>query len=71
MKTIVIHEFTRHFTRYRRQPCLVKDRHDVVGQWVPVATEPEPIDVMKRLKSDCKSKLPFTGAQLLKESRDR
>lgn len=69
MKTIVIHEFIRQFARH--MPALVKSRGQVIGQWTPVAKKPQPIDFAKRAKADCKEKLPFTFAELLKEGKKR
>ena len=71
MKTLVVNEFTRHFRRHKHEPALVKSRGQVIGQWTPVATKPEPIDFAKRARADCKEKLPFTGADLIKEGRKR
>jgi hypothetical protein len=71
MKTIVIREFTRDFAAHRNEPCQVKDRGRVVGTWIPVSEQPPEVDFAARRKKIFKRPLPFTGAQLLKESNER
>lgn len=71
MKTVVVYEFTRHFTRHKHEPALIKSRGKVIGQWTPVSARPETIDFAKRAKADCKEKLPFTFAELLREGKKR
>ncbi len=71
MKTLIVNEFTRHFRRHKHEPALVKSRGQVIGQWVPVPRKPEPVDFAKRAKADCVEKLPFTGADLIREGRKR
>jgi hypothetical protein len=71
MKTIIIAEFTRHFTRHKNTPCLVKDRNKVVGKWELIAQEPPAVDFMARLNKDFPAPLPITAAQILKERRTR
>ena len=71
MKTLVIYEFTRQFARHQHEPCLVKKRGTVIGQWVPVPKTPQPIDVMARLRKTFSRKLPFTGVELLKEGKNQ
>ena len=71
MKTISIREFTREFASHRNEHLQVKDRGRVFGTWTPVDERPPKVDFSARLKKHFKKKLPFTGAQLLKESNDR
>ena len=71
MKTLLIREFTREFSRHRAEPCLVKDRRRVVGIWTPAPANPEPVNFAERAKVDFKHKLPFTFAALLKEGKKR
>ena len=72
MKTIVIREFTRGFAAHRHEVCQVQERGKVVGVWTPVGQgRPPKVDFTARLKKTFKRKLPFTGAQLLKESNPR
>jgi hypothetical protein len=71
MKTVIVYEFTRHFKRHKNQPALVKSRGKVIGTWVPAPAKPEPVDFAKRAMADCKEKLPFTGAELIREGRRR
>ena len=69
MKTLLIREFTREFSRHHAEPCLVKDRGRVVGTWTPAPGNPEPVNFAERAKEDFKRKLPFTFAALLKEGK--
>lgn len=71
MKTVLIRDFTRRFSSLRHQTLQVRQRGKVVGTWTPIPEEPVPVDFMKRLREDFKSKLPFTGAELLKEGKKR
>jgi hypothetical protein len=71
MKSITTYEFLRQFTVHRKEPCQVKARGQVVGTWLPVPKNPEPIDFAQRVRQDFKAKLPFTGAELLKAGKKR
>ncbi len=71
MKSVIVYEFTRHFSRHKNEPLLVKSRGKVIGQWTPVSAKPRAIDFLARAKSTFKQKLPFTFAQLLKEGKKR
>jgi hypothetical protein len=71
MKTILVYDFTRHFTRHKHEPALIKSRGRIIGQWSPSPKKPEPVDFAKRAMADCKEKLPFTFAELLKEGKKR
>jgi hypothetical protein len=71
MKTIVIREFTREFKKHRNEVCQVEDRGKVLGTWTPAEEHPPRVDFAARLKKHFKKPLPFTGAQLLKESNAR
>jgi hypothetical protein len=54
---------------HRSEPCQVKARGKVVGTWLPTPSKPEPIDFAHRVRQDCPTKLPFSGAALLKAGR--
>ena len=69
MKTVSIREFNRHFRRLRKERCHVKDRGEIVGTWTPIPKQSKPLDVMARLRKTFSKPLPFTGAELLKETR--
>ena len=71
MKTVLTRDFTKRFATLSHQPLQVSKRGRVVGTWMPATKPPPPLDVMKRLKRTFKHKLPFTGAELLKESNAR
>lgn len=69
MKTIVVRDFTRDFTKHRTEPCQVTDRGNVVGTWTPVVANPPKVDFAARRRKLFKKALPFTGVQLLKEHK--
>jgi hypothetical protein len=71
MKTLLVREFTRDFSRHRAEACVVKDRDRVLGTWTPAPPVPEEIDFAQRAQADFKQKLPFTFAELIKEGRKR
>jgi hypothetical protein len=71
MKTVLVRDFTRRFSSLRHETLQVRQRGKVVGTWMPTSDEPPPVDFMKRLREDFKCKLPFTGAELLKEGKKR
>lgn len=71
MRTLTTRRFTRQFGKVRHEALTITDRGQVVGTWTPADQQPEPLDVMKRLKGYCSSPLPFTGADLIKEGRKR
>jgi hypothetical protein len=71
MKTVLIRDFTRRFSSLRHETLQVRQRGKVVGTWMPATTDPAPVDFMKRLREDFKTKLPFTGAELLKKGKKR
>ena len=71
MKTVSVREFTAHFARLSHEALQVQKRRKVVGTWMPTPKAPTRLDVMKRLKQTCERPLPFTGAELIKESRKR
>lgn len=67
MKTIVIRDFTRDFSKHRSEPCQVMDRGTVVGTWTPVANPPPKVNwEERRRKAGFTKALPFTGQELLK-----
>jgi hypothetical protein len=71
MKNLTTYEFLRQFARHRSEPCQVKARGKVVGTWLPVPNEPEPVSFAQRVREGCAAKLPFTGAALLKAGKKR
>jgi hypothetical protein len=68
MKAISVRGFTTHFEPFAFE---VQKRGKTLGTWTPAPKSPEPIDVMKRLKRTFERPLPFTGLDLLKESKQR
>jgi hypothetical protein len=71
MKTVLVRDFIRSFSRLRAESVRVRQRNRVLGTWIPESTAPEPVDVMERLKQDFAEPLPFTGTQLLKAGKKR
>jgi len=71
MKTLRTREFTRQFSRYRTEACLVKDRDKILGTWTPAPGKPQPVNFAERVRKDFKQKLPFTFAELLKAGKKR
>jgi hypothetical protein len=71
VRTLTLHDFTREFTKYHHDACLVTSRGRVIGSWEPLPDSPKPIKVLERVKKYCKAPLPFTGAQVLKETKKR
>lgn len=71
MRSLSTRRFTRDFSKVRREALTVTDRGQIVGVWTPRPKAPQPVDYLKRVKSYCKSPLPFTGAQLLREGKKR
>ena len=64
--------FTKQFSSHRRHEVTVSDRGRIIGTWTPAGDDLPEIDFRARaLKSWGGKKLPFTGAQLLKEGKKR
>lgn len=71
MKTVQVSDFIRRFSSLRRDSWRVVRRGRIVGTWMPTMDKLPPVDFMKRLRKDFKTKLPFTGAELLKQGKRR
>jgi hypothetical protein len=71
MKTVNVRNFTSQFTRYRRQAVVIHSRGKLLGTWTPAPARPERINLLDRVREDFSAPLPFTGHQLLKESKKR
>ena len=71
MKTVMVRDFLRQFARRRNEPLQVRQRGRVLGTWLPSEETPEPVDVSARTKRACSTKLPFTGAELLRAGKKR
>jgi hypothetical protein len=71
MKIVAIRNFTRRFSSLRHQALQVWEHGRVVGTWMPNSNTRPLVDFKKRLRADFKRKLPFTGAELLKEGKNR
>jgi hypothetical protein len=70
--TISIRRFTKEFAAFRSRSVQVTDRGRIVGTWVPAPKQPKTIDFLKRATTDSSGrKLPFTFAQLLRDSKKR
>jgi hypothetical protein len=66
MRALPTRQFIRDFCRVRNEAITVTDRGEVVGTWTPSPKTPKPINFEERLKANFKSKLPFTGVELLR-----
>lgn len=69
MKTVRIGEFTREFSRHRKEACVVQDRGRVIGTWTPMPANADHINFEERAKKDFTEKLPFTFADLLRQAK--
>jgi hypothetical protein len=72
MQAVNIRTFTRGFPKLRYEPVTVTDRYGrAVGTWTPSPKQPKPVNFEKRVREYCAGKLPFTGADLVRDGRKR
>ncbi len=71
MKTVLVRDFFKRWGTLSQQTVQVRKRGRIIGTWTPAPAQPEPVDVMARLKKQFKQPLPFTGLELLNERKRR
>jgi hypothetical protein len=70
--TVSTRRFTKEFAAFRNRPVQVTDRGRIVGTWTPAPKRRKSIDFLARATEDSAGrKLPFTFAQMLRETKKR